>query len=71
MKKVYLFACVMPWLILAGGLVIREPFQVMSVPLAMAGMLWLAVSPAYLALAILIAYREGQYSKTPACAKGN
>jgi len=64
MKAAAIFACFMPWILLAvAGLMaplIEAPVWMMMDKMAL---VWAMLSPVIIAGALLVAYREGQWSK--------
>ena len=60
MKLPALMAIFMPWFLLAVAILAQNLDQPGAVERA--GLIWLAVSPVMIALSILVAYREGQWS---------
>lgn len=63
MKNVAILAALMPWILVGIFVGINIMIPAAVNPLPYVGILWLAVSPAWFGLGILIAYREGQWSK--------
>jgi len=65
MKTPAILYCSIPWIVICFGMFYKtiaggsagQEFM------TLAGLLWLVVSPAIMALGLMIAYREGQYSK--------
>jgi hypothetical protein len=55
MKKIALFAMFIPWMMLAIAYATDGARDM--------GILWMAFSPVWIGFAIIVAYREGQWSK--------
>ena len=64
MKIPAILAAFVPWIVMVFALSVRNSgiFGTEDI-VSRFGLLWLAVSPGWFALGLLIAYREGQWSK--------
>ena len=60
MKKIAVFAALMPWLLFSFFLLFKD---INPDVMFVLGFLWLLVSPLWFAAGCLICYRHGQWSK--------